>query len=407
MKHLETLFDGAAPGPQLGNLTEKELLDREFTASDPESLEGVSDEIPEDLVPEVEFFYRMTGRSEMVRCVYCKFPNHYHGIVVRYPNGVRNLVGRDCALTHHGVAFEKKLVEFDAAVERQSYVRRKHFLLTMSSRVLREFARLLSHPAVTEHDKLLARWRREMPDIAAGIANLAKRGERLTFDSEVRDVAGEKERRARLGDRFEEERQAAKAAGERWQLFKPEKVDLGPLDGASFFEVGQPADTRLRDIQAKMQQTFNVLSGDGLRTTQIRAGLRKLADLRDALSDEYGRLEAVVTAFSPENLARIAKWANDQAADQVRREAVLLNEKCPPIYDRYVADGSGITEYKRGRKIDVSPPSAYHAPERTLIAILKEATSVENELLAAGLSSIDSSAAASDSTSYKQAGLAG
>jgi hypothetical protein len=49
---LDNRFD-AAKGPRWGELTEEQLLKREFTVSDPESLEGVSDDPPPDGEPEV------------------------------------------------------------------------------------------------------------------------------------------------------------------------------------------------------------------------------------------------------------------------------------------------------------------------------------------------------------------
>ncbi len=42
--------------------------------------------------------YNVSGRERgMVRCVFCKHPNHFNGVVMRYKSGTRRLVGRDCA----------------------------------------------------------------------------------------------------------------------------------------------------------------------------------------------------------------------------------------------------------------------------------------------------------------------
>jgi hypothetical protein len=243
---LDKLFDKTKP-PGWRGLKENELFDYEFTASDPESLEGISHEDPPKEEPEVELSYDMTGRGVRVRCVYCKWPNHYVGIVVRYPSGARRLVGRDCGLTHHGVKFARNLKEFDAIVERQGYVRRRRALIEAGAAVFREFSELRRHPAVATHDRVMRAWRYELGELAAAIANIARRAERLTVHRQVRDVEAEMARRARLGAGFEEARQKAKAAGDQWQLFKPIEEDVGPLEGALFFAAGVPAARRLED----------------------------------------------------------------------------------------------------------------------------------------------------------------
>jgi hypothetical protein len=202
--------------PEWRGLTENELLSKEFTATDPEGLDDISHDAPPDEEPEIEVAYDMTARGRKVRCVYCKYPNHFKGIVVRYhPSGTRRLVGRDCALTHYGVDFGTKLIDFDAAKERQSYLRRRRTLLAASAEVFREFEDLKIHPIIGVHDELLRYWRDRFVDLAPGIADVVRREEMLAFDRQARDEAAERERKERLGDRFEEERQKAKDSGKR------------------------------------------------------------------------------------------------------------------------------------------------------------------------------------------------
>ena len=167
----------------------------------------------------------MSGRGLKVKCVYCKYPNHFKGIVTRYSSGERRLVGRDCALKHHGVEFEGKIIDFEAGVEHQSLMRRRRKLLAATADVFRQFEELKAHPAVITHDRLLKDWRGDFDDLAAGIAEVARRGELLAVDREVRDEAGERERKERLGNRFEEQRNKAKLARQRWQLTKASQGD--------------------------------------------------------------------------------------------------------------------------------------------------------------------------------------
>jgi hypothetical protein len=383
---LDNLFDDSK-ARRFSDLSEQELLRREFTTSDPESLPGVSDDPPPDEPPEVECSYDMTGRGEKVRCVYCKHPNHFKGIVVRYPSGARRLVGRDCALIHHGIQFAQQLNEFDAGAERQGYIRRRLALIAASGQVFNGFNELRSDPAVVEHDRVLRDLRELFPDLAAGLANAARRDERLAVDRVVRDEEGEKARRARLGERFEEERQKVKAAGKQWQMFKHVFDDIGPLDGAMFFASGISLKKRLDEIQGAVQKVFRTLSGDDLTTAQIRNGLRRLGDLREELADEFDRLDALAAAFAPDNVLRIVRWANEQVADQIRREALQEQRKPGPISNRFASEGQSIRELKgRWGNTTVSLPNVYRPPKRTLLDTLKQATSADREVYATRIS---------------------
>lgn len=366
---------------KLSELSETELVDWVFSVSDPESLDDVSDDPPPAEDPEVEFFYDMAGRGLKVRCVYCCYPNHYAGIVVRYPSGARRLVGRDCARTHHGVDFERQLIEFDAAVERQSYARRKQALIAAGSHIAAAFAELRVHPAIGNHDDVLSALRGRMPDLAAALAEVGRRGDRLVIDRVVRDTEGERARRARLGDRFEEVRQEVKDAGGDWRMFRHEPDDIGPLSGALFFANGVRIEQRLADIETTVQATIRAFAtNDDLRAAQIRAGFGRLAEQRDALELEFARLEALRLAFEADNLVRIARWANDAAAEQARREAERENRKVPPQKLRFRAVGRSIAERRfGGAEVTVALPQTYHLPGRSIIALLKRAATVEHE----------------------------
>lgn len=367
---------GRAPGWR--NLSERALLDYEFTASDPESLEGISDDRPPDEEPEVEFRYDMSSRGVMVRCVYCKHPNHYHGVVLRYPSGGRRLVGRDCALSHHGIAFAEMLVEFEAAIERQSYALRRKTLMQNSESILDELEKLRSHAAVSVFDRVLREWRMELPDLAVAVANVARRYDRLAFTRTVRDVEGETARRARLGSSFEEERQRAKSDGETWQMFKHVQVDLGPLGGVAFFSDGSPVEKKIDEISHEMARVLSTMVATDLQPHQIRGGFKRLNELRERLCREFDRMDAIVDAFDSGNLERIARWANEQASEQVRLEAVRESRKASPQRDRFLASDRSITDNSGGRSKSVGLPP-YQAPERRVVEILKMATSAEHE----------------------------
>ena len=361
------------------DMNEEALLSFQFTASDPESLDGITDDPPpNDEDPEIEFRYDMAGRGERVRCVYCKHPNHFKGIVVRYRSG-RRLVGRDCALTHHGVAFEKDLIDFEAAIERQSLARRRRALMAARAQIHKDFMELKADPAVDVHDRMMRQWRANFPDLALAMVNVARRDERLTISRKERDEAAEKLRKQRLGNRFDEERQRAKAAGETWQIYRTIEEDLGSLRGALFFTNGVPVATRLDEIQASVQQVLRGLAADDLQSKQINAGFRKVSELRDALAFELDRLQALAEAFDADNLARIAKWTNELAAEETRLAAVMANQKPGHIPARFTTDGQSITDRRGLGGVTISLTSAYRPAPRTLLTTLKDAISLDHE----------------------------
>ena len=194
------------------------------------------------------------------------------------------------------------------------------------------------------------------------------------------DEAGERERKERLGNRFEEQRKKEKVAGQRWQLTKHIKETIGPLNGSLFFSIGITVGTRFREIQTAAQQNFRFSVATNWKRYQINRALKELGDLRDDLAREYDRLEDLTIAFEADNLARIAKWANDQASDEVKLQAALENRKIERFYDRYVTSGCSIVEKNYWNSdFGVSFCSTYRAPKRTLLATLTEAISLNYE----------------------------
>lgn len=374
MASLDSLFE-IADRKDVAGLSRDTLLQTEFTTSDPESLDGVSETVPDLGVPEVEFRYNMSGRGEMVRCVYCKYPNHFDGFVVKYSDGTRNLVGRDCAVSHHGVDLERHLNEFESNIERQGYARRTEHLKKTAALVRKAFENLKKHPAISEHDRVLAGFRYDLGDLSKACAAAAWSDRPLVVEHIVRDEEGERRRKKQLGWRFQQVRDEAKAKGETWQLFKTERHDFGVLAGIPFFRNGVPISKRLREIEGKLMEGIRALLQDDLKTRQMQAAFRRLADVRQEIEKEFDRMEALEDAFSADSLSRIASWANALHRDQNRRETAQYGVQPRGVRDLYASGGNAIwSENAR-----VAMVSVYRAPSRVLIEVLKEATSAEHQ----------------------------
>ena len=347
-------------------LSEQQLLDIDFDTSDPESLDRLCIEVVDEPNPEVETAYDMRARGRMVRCCYCKHDNHFIGIVVAYPSGRRNLVGRDCAVKHHGADFSVLLRDFDAARDRQDYVKRKRKLLAYRSAILQGIEDLKIHPAVFTFDGVRDAWKLYLPDWTwSGLARTAGGDGILKLTKEVRDTVAERRRDEQLGIVTKEHRKRARRAGEREPIWTYETEERGQLWGAGFFAFGTKIATRLDEIGEALRETIWSLGKNDLKVTDIKAALNRLTDIRHQLEREHERLEAFPDAMRPENVLRIVDWANAHQPE----EPLRLEWK----------PGELTVHQQRGwiGTHTLLIPSYYEAPERDLVAKIREATAID------------------------------
>jgi hypothetical protein len=107
------------------SLSDDTLLEAEFTTDDPENLPNLVTEIPPgDEESYVEYKYDLRGSDrEELKCVYDNHP-HLSGFVMR-KGEKRFLVGRICAKKIYGENFDGYEADFNAAVNRQTSLRRR------------------------------------------------------------------------------------------------------------------------------------------------------------------------------------------------------------------------------------------------------------------------------------------
>jgi hypothetical protein len=357
-------------------LTEAELLTRQFTSADPESLEQLSDDPPPEEEWEVEYIYDMTGREVKVRCVFCKYLNHYSGAVLKYhQSGARRLVGNKCAFNRYGIEFDKQVIEFNAGAARQDWVRRRRHAFASIPKVTEEFRSLREHPAVLVHDSLLRAWRGQFPELGHALGEAVKRGDPLTVDCVVRDEAAERARKERFGNSFESEKRKAKAEGRQWLMTKRVQHVFGFVAGSLFFLPGASVARKLQEIHAEAQRQFLVLAVEDQKTAKIEAAIQALARLVDDLKHEFDRLDALRQAFEPDNLKRIADWGNDLLEEADRRSALLNSRRHSPDFGRYATHGNSISDT---RTKGTASLLAYRVPKRTLFECLIAAISLKS-----------------------------
>lgn len=273
------------------------------------------------------------------------------------------------------VAFENQLMDFETAMERQDYERRRRRLMSAAGKILDGLDALMEHPAVKYHDSFQRDFRVGFPDIAKGVAAAVRRREPLTVSSLVRDSAGEMKRKEDLGARFEEVKQAAKDLGAEWRLYRVETESLGMVAGSAFFSNGVPTGAKLSEIRHATQDLFGKMSHQGLTSQQIKILLLKLTERRDELVAEHEKLEALPDAFAPDNLARMVRWANHDAREEQRIQAEREGRKVPPHFDRFTLDERGVGDSHA--RVHLKLHQGYRAPERELLMMLTEAAAID------------------------------
>lgn len=316
-------------------ITDVELIDLELSVTDPENLAGVSNDPPPDSEPSVELQYDMSHRGVKVRCVYCKFPNHFHGVVINYGNGERRLVGRDCAESKHGVIYGQALKDFDTAVERQAYLRRKRNAARVGGELFDEFTHFAASRGVRLYDWCLETWWSSFPDLSPVIRAHAKTGQELATKFEVRDFEAEKVSKRTLGEKFEEAKAEAKSYGEKWQISRTEHRTRGRLMEPGFFSHTSSVALTLERMRDALMQEIRLLSSDAPTTKMIKDAIKRLSELKSELVQLTMHMELLSTALSLASLNQIASYAADQAeefeAESARRSGLPLKKR-PPQY---------------------------------------------------------------------------
>lgn len=211
------------------NLTDEDLIDWNFRASDPQALDNLRTELPRNQeIPQIEFAYdTLLSGSGMVRCMHCKktAKNHNRGFVLFYADGSRALVGKDCGAKQYGAAFEHAERQFQLARSRAHYLRRKRAIEANATEICDLVETVSSHPLVEMHSRLKKEFNWGMRSIAPSLADAAQKHDGALFSEErVRDYEAESTRVEKPGQK----------PRDIWRMVYRE---LGRLASPSFFRV--------------------------------------------------------------------------------------------------------------------------------------------------------------------------
>jgi len=336
--------------------TEKELLKQEFTTSEPELLAGMSEAAPPQGAIIVEFKYDLKGRKgtkSKARCVHCKFPNHYKGFVIKVSDGTRRMVGKDCGRKLYGAHFTDSMLDFDAAYKHAKLLKRRQRLIEAEPILTAGLARLSTHRSLAQFASMASRVRSVLGrQLIATLDGVAKRGDGLTYEEKVRDLAAEE----RASENLSPEHVAAMSKLNRADLKRyrkrhglPDaerytyiKRPIGPLRGIDLLHAQfMPAD-RLEQLAKELRNSIGALRLDQKwGKTSLALASKQLSELIGQIERQVEKLRAPIEFFDHAHLKAICAWVQHQPTGSPLECGVgwigYLNEYDEPVHAQLVA----------------------------------------------------------------------
>src|SRR4051812_17136417 len=133
---------------------DRELLETKFRIQNPLTLPNMRQDVPKDVpVEEVEFAYEVLAsprqRQLWVRCCECgRTNNHRRGLVLRFSDGTRATLGRNCGKTKHKLDHDERIKEFEARVERARLLQQAFAMLAQAPLIHEHLVRISADPTL-------------------------------------------------------------------------------------------------------------------------------------------------------------------------------------------------------------------------------------------------------------------
>lgn len=299
------------------DLSEKDLLELEFTTTDPERIPGMSDAPPPPGPVIIEFKYDVSGRQSKARCVHCKFDNHFRGFVIRVADGTRRLVGKDCGRKLYGGLFEQAHQDFKSALSLATALKRRQRLLQAEALLTDGLSNLLCHRSSRQYSGVAWQiWRVLGDETIAALSTIAKRGGNLTVPKRIRDFAAEEREvlapeHANALDKLNRTEQ--KRYRRRHNLPDAERYiwidqSVGQLKGTAIFESREMGD-RLEHLQREVINCFGALrQKTKWNETSLSLASKQLSDLIANIERQVAKLRAPIDFFEQAHLSALCEW---------------------------------------------------------------------------------------------------
>ena len=333
-----------------GSLDDDELLATRWFTDSPRSLPNLQDTIPSGVIAWPVLEYQLGPADEAVRCAHCvQHQRHRHGFAAGDKDGNHYLLGSHCGPEAFGADYRVRSNARQKAFRRYEILRSVEEVKTELPDVIEQLSNAAGHSLV----RCVRRYRntlaRNAPHVFTALKRLRPHGltgqillayevrERDTEAEAKRDAAywAEVDRLAGLNNR--EHRKAIEALNSRTtlgaEIWRVEKIDLGPLSGAQWLldpndasEVLSLTTSQLRGLAAGLQTTKGKPDGE------LRKSLEMVKFHLDVARRAILLVNELIQFSSPENLKKLEQWVNARIGGRATctHEGLAIAEKSHP-----------------------------------------------------------------------------
>lgn len=279
--------------------TDSEILKTNFRNDDPEALPQLLAELPKGQeVPELEFEYDTRQSAVgMVRCRHCKknAANHNIGFVLRYQDGSRILVGKNCGEKQYGQAFTYRANHFRAAIKRSELLRRKLGLMAVRKELVAALDEIKAYEGwMIYRDSKRSFWQGMHHILDLINTAVLKRDGVLTVESTFRDTEAE----ALVWTR------TRKVSA---PIYRTISTNIGVLAGREFFRGGESPERIIPALTQRMiNAAFSIDEKD--RNYDLEVLFRAMEGIVTEMREQAHRIGVMKEALSEANMITLGRW---------------------------------------------------------------------------------------------------
>jgi hypothetical protein len=331
---------------------DRELLDTEFHVQNPATLPNLRQDIPKDVpIEEVEFAYHVYAsereRHLWIRCCEChRNHNHRRGLVLRFVDGSRATLGRNCGKTKHKLDHDERIVDFERRLNRAR-------LLRQALGMLEQAPIVDGHLNLIRTDRTVAACEAARFKMMAHLTHFTRRldqadGGRLSALLSVRDFMAEKRRDERLdrkleikarqigfdrNDRdvdqllFEELVAEGDKDASKKPIMKTERRTFHTFAGHGFFTVIPRAPNRCRLLGTQLVEAFNAMrcrTSSEVGEAVIQSAVKKFGAVLTEAIQLTTEIEAAAGFLQAGNISGVVRAVNRFWKEGDDRRAVLI-----------------------------------------------------------------------------------
>lgn len=236
-------------------------------------------------------------------CCHCQKDNHWLGYGITNETGQSYSIGKDCAATHYGVEFTRIRRNFVELSNRQGVLERLGRIAAGATQVEAAVTAILRSPGLAAIDAKRNEITKAHPNAAFLLSAAANSGSALQEDNQIRDMAAERKRAERLGER-----------DPKTPIFRSERSILGPLEGRSLMRTQADCRDLLIALRVAISAAVKMQRGDtnGVTTKDLTRVVRSAEEAHAEAVEGVAAARRAHRFFSDRNLDRLERWSASQ-----------------------------------------------------------------------------------------------